>query len=248
MAKLKVLSDFNIEVEVDLLFWSTRAVLHLVDACIRWSAAIIIASRVAQDILNGIAHVWLRLYGPMKRLTSDEEGALDSAVASAWADRWGMQLNLRPRGSHARVVERHNALLRDAVHKINPQVERDGIAVTPQAILDEATLANNSMISIHGTTPYKALYGRSPALLRDFEPGSETPLSDGQDGIDGVSRHVHRLPEVAMSSVIQGTATDRLNRAMNSRTRPAGELLELKIGDEVDIYRDPPNKDLSGPL
>eukprot|EP00959_Pyramimonas_sp_CCMP1952_P416417 8724042-Pyramimonas_sp.AAC.1 len=86
MAKLKVLSDFNIEVEVDLLFWSTHTVLHLVDACIRWSAALIVASRVTQDILNGITHVWLRLYGPMKRLTSDKEGALDSEVASAWAD------------------------------------------------------------------------------------------------------------------------------------------------------------------
>eukprot|EP00959_Pyramimonas_sp_CCMP1952_P063792 1332581-Pyramimonas_sp.AAC.1 len=49
-----------------------------------------------------------------------------------------------------------------------------------------------------------------------------------------------------MSAIIQGTASDRLSRALNSRTRPAGELLELKIGDEVDIYRAPPNKDLSG--
>jgi hypothetical protein len=45
---------------------------------------------------------------------------------------------------------------------------------------------------------------------------------------------------------VQGNAEDRLRRASNTRTRPAGQLLELQQGDKVDIYRDPPNKDLTG--
>eukprot|EP00959_Pyramimonas_sp_CCMP1952_P076359 1595389-Pyramimonas_sp.AAC.1 len=64
----------------------------------------------------------------MRVLTSDKEGALDSEIASAWADRWSIQFNLRPRGAHARIVERHNSLLRDAIHRVNSQMERDGIA------------------------------------------------------------------------------------------------------------------------
>ena len=65
MAKIKIVMDFNAEVEFDLMFWSTHTVLHLVDCCIRWSAALIIASRTPQDILNGITHIWIRFFGPM---------------------------------------------------------------------------------------------------------------------------------------------------------------------------------------
>eukprot|EP00959_Pyramimonas_sp_CCMP1952_P402233 8428902-Pyramimonas_sp.AAC.1 len=112
------------EVEVDLMFWSTHTNLHLVACCIGWSAALIIARRRPQDILNGIAHIWIRLFGPMRVLTSDKEGALDLDIADAWVDRWDIRLNLRPRGARARTVERRNALLRDAVHKVSAQLER----------------------------------------------------------------------------------------------------------------------------
>eukprot|EP00959_Pyramimonas_sp_CCMP1952_P113819 2379611-Pyramimonas_sp.AAC.1 len=43
ISKTKIVIDFNMEVEVDLMFWSTRAILHVVDCCIRWSTALIIS-------------------------------------------------------------------------------------------------------------------------------------------------------------------------------------------------------------
>eukprot|EP00959_Pyramimonas_sp_CCMP1952_P349260 7317674-Pyramimonas_sp.AAC.1 len=62
----------------------------------------------------------------------------------------------------------------------------------------------------------------TPATLREFEPGSETQLSDSSDGLAGVSRRIHRLRESALAAIIQGIASGRLSRALNSRTRPAG--------------------------
>ena len=47
---------------------------------------------------------------------------------------------------------------------------------------------------------------------------------------------------------MRGTAQDRVDHAMNSRTRATSELLELQLGDSVDFRRDPPNIDMSGRL
>eukprot|EP00973_Karenia_brevis_P013138 1782093-Karenia_brevis.AAC.1 len=102
-------------------------------------------------------------------------------------------------------------------------------------------LAKNCMISVHKSTPYAALFGRVPNLLPDFEKVS-VPMTDDISG-GAASRHIHRMREIAIQNIVQGTAQDRLNRASSSRTRPAGELLGLKIGDHVEFYRDPPNKD-----
>jgi hypothetical protein len=66
------------------------------------------------------------------------------------SDRGGPRDGHRPQRNHAQMIERHNALLRDAPHYIDGQMMRDGSAVPPQAILDEALLAKNCLISIQG--------------------------------------------------------------------------------------------------
>ncbi|CAK0851968.1 unnamed protein product [Prorocentrum cordatum] len=43
-----------------------------------------------------------------------------------------------------------------------------------------------------------------------------------------------------------GQAETRLKIAARTRTRPAAQLGDLRVGDSVDIFRDPPNKDVTG--
>ena len=100
------------------------------------------------------------------------------------------------------------------------------------------------MLSVHGSTPYAALFGRVPKLIRNFEECATPALDDATGGEN--SRSIHRLREIAVGNMTSGTAQDRLSRAMDSHTRPSAELLELKPGDRVEFYRDPPNKDVTG--
>eukprot|EP00972_Heterocapsa_arctica_P037878 5575709-Heterocapsa_arctica.AAC.1 len=71
---------------------------------------------------------------------------------------WGFKLDLKPKHANAQMIERHNALLRDALCHIDGQMMRDGIAVPPQAILDKALLAKNCLISPTTTTASRALH------------------------------------------------------------------------------------------
>lgn len=66
------------------------------------------------------------------------------------------------------------------------------------------------MMSVHGTSPNEALYGRAPRRLADFnEP--ETALDDIQGG--SLSRHIHRLRAMSLSRIIRGHAAERLRIA-----------------------------------
>ena len=83
-------------------------------------------------------------------------------------------------------------------------------------------------------------------MLADFEATGQAALTDSEGGVSGASRHAVGLRELALQAIVEGTARDRIPRAQSSRTRPAGELLGFAAGDEVDLFRTPVNKDLSG--
>lgn len=112
-----------------------------------------------------MTHIWLRIFGLMTRLVSDHERALCSDYGRSWADRWSVTLVFRARGAHARLVKRRSELLRRQLPLVDEQLSRDGVIVSDDQILDECVLAKNSLLSLTGgSTPYKALLGRAPAL------------------------------------------------------------------------------------
>ena len=46
--------------------------------------------------------------------------------------------------------------------------------------------------------------------------------------------------------MIEGSARARLGRSLNTRSTPSAQSINLQIGEEVDFYRPPNNKDTSG--
>ncbi len=115
-----------------------------------------------------------------------------------------------------------------------------------EIVMAERFLVKNLLVSVAGQSPYQALFGRVPPILAEFEPMSECQLDDGSAGIAGVSRHHHRLREMAVQSMVESTAQQRMARALHSKTRVTHESLNLQPGDQVDFYRSPATKDESG--
>eukprot|EP00974_Lingulodinium_polyedra_P043448 4172258-Lingulodinium_polyedra.AAC.1 len=63
------------------------------------------------------------------------------------------------------MVERRQALLRDQLHKVDTQFRAEELDVPLKYRLVEATLAGNCLLAVNGSTPYMALYGRTPNML-----------------------------------------------------------------------------------
>jgi hypothetical protein len=92
---------------------------------------------------------------------SDHEGALCSEEASIMFERWACSIKPKPVGSHAYQVERHNALLRRQLDNIKAQCSLEGLSITDNEMLSEAMFAKNTMLIIHGVSPYKAVLFRT---------------------------------------------------------------------------------------
>ena len=98
-------------------------------------------------------------------------------------------------------IDRRGALLRDTIHRILEQCKKEGLDAPFKYILSDAVFCGNAMLSINGTTPYNAVYGRVPPLLPDMN----MPIEDAPPG---TVRHVQRMPEISIQAMAEGTANN----------------------------------------
>ena len=242
--QIKQAEGFNDRVQIDLLYVGEYIIAHMCDECTRFSVADILKSREADDILSCIKRSWIKYFGVPKLLVSDSEGALSSEEAAIWAERLNTSFKLLPRNSHATTVERHHETLRQLIHKIAAQCRTEGLTISMQDVVSEATTAKNSLLVINGYTPFTAVMGRTPNLLGEYEQPTVSAIADNVGGQS--SKHTTRLREIAVASMLEHTARERIKRANDSQTRIATEQLSLQVNDLVDIYRTPRTKDNVG--
>ena len=176
----------------------------------------------------------------MQVLVFDGETGLNDEESTTYFQLRGITKRTSAPGQHTRIVDRKIQVLRDTLHKLAMQLRDEGLMVPFPRIVAEATFALNSLSSLNGMSPYAAVLGRVPALL----PSDDVIMSD-QDG-DSTSRHTYRLREIAVQAIAEGTARERMKRALNTKTQASGTEHEYQLGQTVDWYRPPAQKDASG--
>ena len=114
--------------------------------------------------------------------------------------------------------------------------------------LAEAVFAGNALVTVNNTTPYNAVYGRVPSLLPNMNQTNGNGELSGPESmpLPGVLRNSHRLREIAIQQMIEGTARARLGRTLRTKTLAPGEAAKYQINKEVDYYRPPAKKDTPG--
>eukprot|EP00969_Alexandrium_andersonii_P004577 197099-Alexandrium_andersonii.AAC.1 len=66
----------------------------------------------------------------------------------------------RAPGQQVAHIDRRPALLRGVTHRVVEQHRREGLDVPFAQVLAECVFAGNTLISVNGSTPYQAVYGR----------------------------------------------------------------------------------------
>lgn len=69
-------------------------------------------------------------------------------------------------------------------------------------------------------SPYVAVYGRHPSILKEMEDAGLSLVDDSS----GTHKHATRLRELALASIIEGISQDRLKQAEKSKARSPGQL------------------------
>ena len=164
----------------------------------------------------------------MKELILDgESGISRSEYTNQYLARKGVCLQVRGKDQHARFIERRGALFRDTIHRIEGQLREEGIEMPFHSILAEAVFCGNALLSINGSSPYNAVYGRVPQIL----PGIDQVRPPGDEREPATFRPAQRLREVSVQAIVEGSARARLGRADNTRTTASAQNLNLQIGE-----------------
>ena len=220
---VELADKFNSQVECDLLFVHKYIIFHMLDRCFRWHAARVIENKEEGTLMRAIDELWVSVHGPPKELISDgESGIMFSALTQEYLARKGIRWHGRGKDQHARFVERRGALLRDTIHRVEGQLEEEGIAGMPfTSILSECVFCGNALLTVGGSTPYNALYGRVPHILPSINQLEDQRGGEGRpaDSTMQTLRHVNRLREISAQAMIEGSARARLGRAMNKGPR-----------------------------
>jgi hypothetical protein len=191
--------------------------------------------------------LWITTHGaPRDLIISGESGITASEKTNRYLGRKGIKIHPRAKDQRARFVGRRGARVRDAIRKIESQINEEGLAgIRFSSIFADAVFAGNALLSVNGSsTPYNAARGRAPRILPSIDQ-VDAP-HEARVPSPGLIRHTHRMREISVRAMIEGSARARLGCAVNARTTIASRKLEPKNGGEVDFYPRPSTKDDSG--
>ena len=215
ITSVSVTTRFNEEIQMDLLFYKDKVILHLLDRTTRFTVARRIASRSLDCVIEGLFSFWITMFGPPLKVTSDQEGALSSPEAAAILESKGISLHLLAKEQHASIVERHHAILRRQLHVLDEQATAEGLRFSFDSLLGEAVFAQNALFDLGGASPFEAVFGRTPPLLG---------VVDSEIGDSPDDRDSDRLRQLAIGSMVQASSENKLRRADKGKTRMPGEL------------------------
>ena len=225
-------SDFNQIVAMDLhQIDHNFYYLHIIDLFSRLSAAAIIRKKDSQVIVDKFMQIWVGIYGaPEIGVYTDNGGEFNSQIFRDMAENLNMSVKTTAGYSpwSNGVVERHNATLTDTLIKI-----RENSDLSWETAICWAVNAKNSLLSVHGFSPYQIVYGRNPNLPSTIV--NKAPALEGETISRIMGKHLIGLHE-ARKAFISSESSEKVRRALRKNIRPSGE--KFKNGDKVYFLRE----------
>ena len=130
--KTHLASAFNEYVLQDLFFLFDEVFTLMIDECIRWKTGDHLANKLTATILRSLIYLWLRLWGPMEHLMTDQEGGLMAAEANAFFDNFEIKrVVVGTEGSTTKgLVERHIQITKLSMLRFRKNANEQGLGVT----------------------------------------------------------------------------------------------------------------------
>ena len=227
--------NFNDLVCIDLKFLkeedgSVTILLHLIDHLTKFSMAKVIRDKSGTTIVEGMLATWISVFGPPKRILSDNGKEFTNIHFSEMCDLLNIKHDTT--ASYAPfangVVERHNGILATMVRKL-----REDLKVSTETALSWALQAKNSLLNNKGFSPSQLVFGANPNVpqvstnkeggLRDRTPSSV---------MNEMLNTLHRARE----EYIKAESSSKLKRALKCKVENS-ECTMFKTGDKVLFRR-----------
>ena len=214
---------FNDIVMMDLFFVWGKIFMLILDEATRYKVSSLLRDKTGHSILRCLMMDWMRYFGPMRCLVSDQEGGLRSDESGARLEKLSVQRRMK--GSDQRqehtgtgLVERHVALQKLTMLKMKAECDSLGLVAEHDEIRAEAAMAQSLTLSFGGYTPAQAAIAHNPRAFYEVEDSGLLSIYGAlESGNDFVERAI-RFRTIAAQSVLAAIVEDRLARA--DLTRP----------------------------
>ena len=218
-----VVSSFNEEVAVDLVWLDGRPAFHAVDVGTHYQNAVFLRGESVQHVWDALVECWASVYvGFPNKLRTDQGSVFTSKAWSELTRLHGIELQLSGIASHNSigVGERYHAPLRRVYSIVR--------AATP-GMSDELSLrcaikGMNDTLGPEGLVPTYLVYGTFPSF----------PVRKATN-----PTHEQRMKALAAARAEMATITSELRvlTALKSKLPPATQY-DIQAGDNVLVYQE----------
>ena len=237
---------FGEEVQADYFQLWDQWFIIFIDVATRYKVVTKVAGRDLPTALHVLLHNWLRFFGPMRRLVSDQESCLMSHEAAAELER--LNISREPagatrgkaQGQHTTtgLVEKHTDLVKLHMLKIRAEAERAGLDVNVGDIAAEAGFAQNASVNLGGYTPHMLVTGSLPFPFYDLDANGIQAVTGANMTRLSVFENALRLRQIALAAAAQAITEDRIARAAHTRPQRV-ETENMQPGvTEIEFHRE----------
>lgn len=208
---------FNEMVAMDLKFYEGKIILHMIDHLTRFSTAVLVKSKEAEEIISGIFKSWIQIFGPPKKFLTDNGGEFANEKFLKMAE----SMNIRVLTTAAEspwsngLVERHNATLAETLRKVMAENKTD-----LETALAWTVNAKNSLANVHGFSPAQLAIGSNPQLPNVHE--DKMPALEPLSGEDVITKNLNCMRR-ARKAFIEAESSEKIKRALVHNVRPSSK-------------------------
>ena len=227
---LPLASEFNELIAMDLKKIKGEWVLHCIDYLTRFSAAHAVKGHDPDEVMEKFFTIWISMFGPPQRILSDNGGEFQGEKWESLCETFNISHKTTAAESPFSngICERHNLLIAEMTEKI-----MEDVGCTLNVALMWAIHAKNSLINIHGFSPYQLVFGRNPN-----SPGNshnKLPALTSETASQVVASHLNSL-RAARHAYIKAESSNRVARALRGKVYE-GTHRRFCVGDSVYYKR-----------
>ena len=222
--------EFNSTVALDLKFFHSDIILHMIDLATRYSNGTFVADKRKETIVNAVIFEWIRHFGVPNRILSDNGGEFSNDDMRDMSENLNAEVTTTAAESpwSNGICERHNAIIAGMMEKI---MEETGCS--KEVALGWSINAKNSLLNHYGFSPNQLLLGRNPnfpSVMVD-----KLPALSGETQSDEVAKHLN-VKLAARKAFVECEASDKIRRALRHNVRESTTMI-YQAGDKVYYKR-----------
>ena len=246
--KTSISTFFNQNVVTDLIIIDKVHVYCIyVDDCTRYKVVCRLMNKSAECWLKAFLEHWVRYFGPPKKLTTDQEGALMSELTSRALQRFNIEFNAVGSEGHtgAGLAEASIRLVKLIAYKLKHSAHEAGLTISFDDLMIEAAMACNLMLNYNRHCPLEAVIGYVPRDPYDPESCEILAHTGALEFDEDIFETQLRLRILAKEAILNSIVQERLTKANNTKVVQA-PTSTFSVGDVVDLFRPPQHKGLEG--